>query len=136
MEYLSPVSESHTHTSFSFLDGIVRYSIARSIITFHPNDDKRSDGRSLGLRDLCVETADKLGIPYQFDFLERGGTDSGVIHLHRHGVPGLVIAVPTRHIHSHAGIMHRENYDHATHLVIEVVKRLDVETVRGLTEGE
>jgi endoglucanase len=58
---------------------------------------------NLRLRDLFIDTAMKLGIPYQFDILERGGTDSGAIHLHRRGVPNLVVAVPTRHIHSHAG---------------------------------
>ena len=89
---------------------------------------------NLRLRDLFVETAEKLQIPYQFDFLERGGTDSGAIHLHRCGVPNLVLAVPTRHIHSHAGIMHRDDYDHAVRLVTEVIKRLDEETVATLTE--
>jgi endoglucanase len=89
---------------------------------------------NLRLRDLFVETAENLGIPYQFDLLERGGTDSGAIHLHRRGVPNLVIAVPTRHIHSHAGILHREDYDHAVQLVTSVVKRLDQKTVATLTE--
>lgn len=89
---------------------------------------------NLRLRDLFVETAEKLQIPFQFDFLERGGTDSGAIHLHRRGVPNLVIAVPTRHIHSHAGVMHREDYDHAVRLVTEVIKRLDAGTVANLTE--
>jgi endoglucanase len=89
---------------------------------------------NLHLRDLFVETAENLGIPYQFDLLERGGTDSGAIHLHRRGVPNLVIAVPTRHIHSHAGILHREDYDHAVKLITSVVKRLDQKTVATLTE--
>ena len=89
---------------------------------------------NLRLRDLVVETAERLQIPFQFDFLERGGTDSGAIHLHRRGVPNLVVAVPTRHIHSHAGIMHRDDFDHAVRLVTEVIKRLDADTVAGLTE--
>ena len=89
---------------------------------------------NLRLRDLFVETAEKLQIPFQFDFLERGGTDSGAIHLHRRGVPNVVIAVPTRHIHSHTGIMHREDYDHAVRLVTEVIKGLNADTVASLTE--
>ncbi len=89
---------------------------------------------NLRLRDLFVDTAERLKIPYQFDLLERGGTDSGAIHLHRQGVPNLVIAIPTRHIHSHAGIFHRNDYDHAVRLVIEVIKRLDTATVANLTE--
>jgi len=81
-----------------------------------------------------VDTAEKLKIPYQFVMLERGGTDSGAIHLHRHGVPNLVIAVPTRHIHSHAGIIYREDFDHAVQLVTTVIKNLDAEAVTRLTE--
>lgn len=89
---------------------------------------------NLRLRDLFIDTAEELKIPYQFDMMERGGTDSGAIHLHRHGVPNLVIGVPTRHIHSHAGIMHREDYDNAVLLVTTVVKKLDAKTVEGLTQ--
>jgi len=89
---------------------------------------------NLRLRDLFVETAEELGIPYQFDSLDRGGTDSGAIHLHRQGVPNLVVAVPTRHIHSHAGIIHREDYDHTVELVTAVVKKLNPETVANFTK--
>ncbi len=89
---------------------------------------------NLRLRDLFIDTAEKLSIPYQFDMLERGGTDSGAIHLHRHGVPNLVIAVPTRHIHSHAGILYRDDFDYAVKLVTAVIKKLDAKTVAGLTE--
>jgi len=90
---------------------------------------------NLRLRDLLVDLAETLRIPYQFDMIERGGTDSGAIHLHRHGVPNLVISVPTRHIHSHAGIIHRSDYDHAIRLVTESIKRLDRDSVSGLTSG-
>lgn len=89
---------------------------------------------NLRLRDLFIETAEELHIPYQFDLLDRGGTDSGAIHLHRRGVPNLVIAVATRHIHSHAGVMHRDDYDQAVELVTAAIKKLDEETVAGLTK--
>lgn len=89
---------------------------------------------NLRLRDLFVEIAEELKIPYQFDMLERGGTDAGAIHLHRRGVPNLVISVPTRHIHSHAGILHRDDYDQAVNLVTAAIKRLDAKLVAGLTE--
>jgi putative aminopeptidase FrvX len=88
---------------------------------------------NLRLRDFFVETAEELQIPYQYDILDRGGTDSGAIHLHRRGVPNLVISVPTRHIHSHAGILHREDYDRTLDLVTTVIKRLDAKTVSCLT---
>jgi putative aminopeptidase FrvX len=89
---------------------------------------------NLRLRDLFVNTAEKMKIPFQFDMLERGGTDSGAIHLHRRGVPNLVIAVPTRHIHSHAGILYRDDFDYAVKLIAAVIQRLDAKTVASLTE--
>jgi len=89
---------------------------------------------NLRLQDLFVETAEELKIPYQFDLLDRGGTDSGAIHLHRRGVPNLVMAVPTRHIHSHAGVIHRDDYDQTVRLVTSVIKKLNAETVANLTK--
>ena len=89
---------------------------------------------NLKLRDLFIDTAEELKIPYQLDVMDKGGTDSGAIHLHRRGVPSLVIGVPARHIHSHAGVIHREDYGHAVSLVASVVRRLDAATVAGLTE--
>ena len=88
---------------------------------------------NLALRDLVIATARELDIPLQLSVLARGGTDGGRIHIHAAGVPTVVIGVPARHIHSHAGIIHRQDYDHALKLVVAVVRKLDAATVRGLT---
>lgn len=85
------------------------------------------------LRDLVIETAKELNVPLQFSSMEGGATDGGIIHLHNDGVPTIVLAVPARHIHSHAGIIHRDDYDRLLKLLVALVKRLDGETVRGLT---
>ncbi len=87
---------------------------------------------NLRLRDLAVETAQSLGIPVQFSVIEGGATDGGVIHLHKGGVPTLVIGVPARHIHSHGAIVHREDVERAIALVAALVQRLDAETVARL----
>ena len=89
---------------------------------------------NLKLRDFVVDTAKEMEIPIQFDMLEGGGTDAGAIHLHKLGVPSLVLSVPTRHIHSHIGIMQREDYENAVKLLVGVIKRLDANTVAKLTE--
>jgi endoglucanase len=88
---------------------------------------------NLKLRDLVIATAEELGIPLQFSAMPGGATDGGMIHLHNEGVPSVVIGVPTRHIHGHAAILHRDDYDRALDLVAAVVKRLDAATVEGLT---
>lgn len=84
------------------------------------------------LRNLVIETAEKEGIPFQYDSLSGGGTDAGRIHQWGRGVPSLVIAVPTRYIHSHASILHRDDLENAAKLLAAVIRRLDADTVRQL----
>ena len=84
------------------------------------------------LKDFVIETAEKAGIPYQLS-IARGGTDAGPIHLNRAGCPSIVIGIPTRHIHSHVGLLSLEDTENAVKLVIELVKRLDQDTVREFT---
>jgi endoglucanase len=86
-----------------------------------------------GLRDFVTGVADEMEIPYQFDSVAGGGTDSGAIHLTAQGVPALSITVATRYIHSHAAMLHRDDYENAVKLIAEVIKKLDAETVSKLT---
>lgn len=86
-----------------------------------------------GLRNLVVDTAEEKGIPYQFGSIPGGGTDAGSIHVSNNGVPSLAICIPTRYIHSHAGILHRDDYENTVKLLVEVIKKLDHDTVKQLT---
>jgi putative aminopeptidase FrvX len=88
---------------------------------------------NLHLRDLVIETAETLRIPLQFSTMIGGATDGSQVHLHRIGVPTVVLSVPSRHIHSHAAIIHRDDYDGALRLLVAVIEKLDGETVAGLT---
>jgi endoglucanase len=85
------------------------------------------------LRDLVVDVAVAKKIPYHFSAVPFGGTDGGRVHLNESGVPTLVLGIPTRYIHSGAGIVHRKDYDSAVRLLVEVTKALDAKTVAGLT---
>nr|WP_304217744.1 M42 family metallopeptidase [Fredinandcohnia onubensis] len=85
-----------------------------------------------GLRDFVVGVADELSIPYQFDAIAGGGTDAGAIHITLEGVPSLAITIATRYIHSHAGILHRDDYENAVKLIAEVIKRLDQEAIHKI----
>ena len=89
---------------------------------------------NLKLRDLMIETAEENKIPFQFTVMERGGTDAGAIHITMQGVPSIVIGVPCRYIHSHVGIIHRDDYDNTVKLLVAVIKKLDAETVAELTQ--
>ena len=43
-----------------------------------------------------------------------------------------MISVPTRYIHSHAGIIHRDDFDATVSLMVELVKKLDAKTVEKI----
>ena len=83
---------------------------------------------------FVIETAQTCRIPHQVAVRISGGTDAKPIHVHRGGVPTIVLGVPVRYAHSHAGILNLDDYDHTLQLLIEVVKRLDAERVASFTE--
>jgi endoglucanase len=84
------------------------------------------------LLDLAIDVAAKNRIPYHLATVDKGGTDTGKIHMNRVGVPSLVIGVATRYIHSHIGMIHRDDYDNAVKLITEMVKVLDARKVASL----
>ncbi|MEA3402887.1 MAG: M42 family metallopeptidase [Armatimonadota bacterium] len=86
------------------------------------------------LRDLAIDLCEERGLEYQLTVLERGGTDAGRIHMHSVGVPSLVLGVPTRHIHTHAGIISATDYQTTLRLTCALCETLDDETVASLTE--
>jgi endoglucanase len=83
---------------------------------------------------FVVETAQACGLPYQVAVRVSGGTDARPIHLHRIGVPTIVLGVPVRYAHSHVGILNLDDYDHTLRLLVELLKRLDAKTVATFTE--
>ncbi|GAB3803945.1 M42 family metallopeptidase [Virgibacillus kimchii] len=85
-----------------------------------------------GVRDFIVKTADEHDIPYQYTSMAGGGTDSGAIHLTANGVPSLSITIATRYIHSHAAILHRDDFENAVKLIVEAIKKMDNETVKEI----
>jgi putative aminopeptidase FrvX len=85
------------------------------------------------LKRFVIDTAGKLKIPYQLSVVAGGGTDASRIHISRAGCPSIVVGVPTRHIHSHVGILSLEDVENATRLTLELVKRFDMKTVNGFT---
>jgi putative aminopeptidase FrvX len=88
---------------------------------------------NLKLRDMVIETAGQNNIPLQSSAMEGGATDGGVIHLHKTGVPTVVLGIPTRHIHSHNAIIHRNDFENMVKLVELIIQRLDTDTVANLT---
>ena len=83
-------------------------------------------------KEFVINVAKQAEIPLQLSQIS-GSTDAGRIHVSRAGCPSVVVSVPTRHIHSHVGYLSLEDTENTIRLVIELLKRLDVETVEGFT---
>jgi len=84
-------------------------------------------------KELAIQVAESEKIPYQLSGVAKGGTDAGRIHLHKTGCPSIVISVPTRHIHSHAGMLSLSDLSDAIELTMKIVGRLDKKTVDSFT---
>jgi endoglucanase len=89
-----------------------------------------------GLLQLVMDTAETENIPYQLTTIPGGGTDAGPMHTTGSGVPSLALFVPARYIHSHASIIHYDDYENLVKLVVAVLKRLDALTVQKLRTYE
>lgn len=76
-------------------------------------------------RDYVIDLAEGLNIPLQISLIEGGATDARAIQLHSKGVISVVFGIPTRYIHSHAGIIHADDYDSMLQLLVEIVQGLD-----------
>lgn len=87
---------------------------------------------NLRLRDLAIEICEQRKLDYQLTVLQRGGTDAGRIHQHARGVPSLVLGVPCRHIHTHAGIIDARDYDTTLKAILALCAALDEQTVAAL----
>jgi len=86
-----------------------------------------------GLARLAIDTAAAEGIPHQVTVRRSGGTDAGSFHLANRGVPCVVLGAPARYIHSHHSIIDVNDYLHMLELTVALARRLDAETVAGLT---
>lgn len=80
---------------------------------------------------FALELGRKLDIPVQESVRSGGGTNGGIIHISNLGVPVIVIGVPVRYIHSHHGFASLEDYENSVKLAIEIIKRLDEETIKS-----
>lgn len=89
----------------------------------------------VALRNLFEEVAGELNIPFQYDYI-KSGTDAGAMSLSGDGAPTISFCIETRYIHSHTSVIHRKDYENAIKLIVEVVKRLDSETVNRITYDE
>lgn len=87
-----------------------------------------------GIREFILDTAETHQIPYQY-FVSQGGTDAGRVHIANEGVPSGVIGICSRYIHTHASIIHVDDYAAAKELLLKLVKACDQSTVDSIRQN-
>lgn len=70
-----------------------------------------------------ANAAEKSGIPYQLEILERGGTDARAIQLTRAGVPAGCLSIPCRYIHSPSEMVDYQDVQHAVQLLTILISQ-------------
>lgn len=76
-----------------------------------------------GVKNLLVETAEELGIPYQLEVLERGTTDAMAIQVSREGVPAGCISIPCRYIHTPSEMVDYNDVTNAVKLLVALLSK-------------
>lgn len=87
-----------------------------------------------GMREFILDTAETHRIPYQY-FVSQGGTDAGRVHISNEGVPSAVIGICSRYIHTHASMIHVDDYAAAKELLVKLVKSCDQSTVNTIKQN-
>ena len=72
-------------------------------------------------------TAEDSGIPYQFRQPGGGGTDAGVIHKTRSGIPSTSVSVPSRYLHTASGIARLDDWSNTLSLLHAALCRVTPE---------
>ncbi|GLH62906.1 hypothetical protein [Parageobacillus sp. G301] len=74
----------------------------------------------------------KRPVKYQVDIMADEGTDAGKFHLHKQGVPSIVIGVAARYIHSRVQV--KKDIDNAVALLLEAIKSLDKQALQKIID--
>ncbi|AUS96261.1 aminopeptidase [Clostridium thermosuccinogenes] len=99
----------------------------------HPMAVKCGAGPTIKIKDsslichpevkrLLEDAAKEIGIPYQYEVLESGGTDVGAIHTAVGGVPSGAVSIPCRYIHSPVETASLSDMENAVKLLVQAVK--------------
>jgi endoglucanase len=73
--------------------------------------------------EWMVRTAEKAGLPYQLEVLERGGTDAAAIQLSRSGAPAGTLSIPCRYVHSPSEMVDFDDVQNAVRLMVELLRQ-------------
>lgn len=75
-----------------------------------------------GVKNWMANTAERLGLPYQFEVLEWGTTDAMAIQTSRAGVAAGVLSIPCRYIHSPSEMVDYNDVQNAVKLLVGLLR--------------
>jgi len=87
-----------------------------------------------GVTEFVESVANRDGLKWQAEVLERGSTDAASIHLTGCGVPCAVVSVPIRYSHSPHEVVDRRDVEQVTRLVLAVLDELTPATIERMLE--
>jgi endoglucanase len=111
------------------IEGEVKIDLGKGPILYMQDAGTISHQR---FRDFVMDLAAQEKIPLQVSLIEGGATDARAIQLHGRGVVSVVFGVPARHIHSHAGVIHADDYDATLKLLMSIIKSLSPSAAKEL----
>ncbi|KDO03575.1 M42 family metallopeptidase [Rickettsia tamurae] len=79
-----------------------------------------------------IDVAKKNNIPFQLEMENSYGQDASCLQSSGQGMPAVNIGIPVRYVHSHTGILDRDDYDNTLKLLKEVLFVLDRELIQQL----
>ncbi|AEE91482.1 putative aminopeptidase [Tepidanaerobacter acetatoxydans Re1] len=74
------------------------------------------------VKKALIDAAERKSTPFQLEVLEKGGTDTGAIHLTRSGVPSGALSIPTRYIHTPTEMVNFNDIVQSVELLIELIE--------------
>ena len=134
------------HTSTAIVEPDIGICLEVGVASDYPGADPKEAQEALGkgpgiflldssmipsrkLRDFVVEVARRNNIPVQYEVLTGYGEDGAEMQRYHGGRPAINLAVPTRYLHSHIGVLSRKDFDRAVDLLVALVRALDQKTV-------
>lgn len=76
--------------------------------------------------------AENYEIPYTFDGLSAGGTDSGAIHLTKEGIINMTLSIPSRYMHSHNSMVDLKDMQATVELIVNFIKDFTFEDLESM----
>lgn len=69
------------------------------------------------VKNILIDCAKKMDIPYQLEVISRGGNDAGAIHKTAGGIPTGGVSIPCRYMHSPCEMVDKKDVENAVKLL-------------------